>query len=355
MDEAHELLAKMQTLGLDAYVHKDASSIKGLPAEALAEGVRGLLLSAPASLDGQTVSPVPGVLLMARSQARTDALPFRDSAVVVATDLERGGSYAGPGFVVNPAKVPPGIAGRAKPAAAPPRPVRSPEEEAMLDSIGHGDSAALLWFDFRQLLNLPRESARYLLRVIDFDEASNPAPLQVTMLPASQDGVTVEAADAVMARTRAASQSGGFPRYEREALTPTLNGPGAALVVGEASFQDAARHVPVHGVFRIQLTHPMIVAGTPAHAAAGTRRPGAVVRASVLVLMKGVARPMHARLEVPIFADYELREGNFAEAVFAIDLATVLPQKPRPGVYQVYLLAGPYLSGPHALTVPAGG
>ena len=256
---------------------------------------------------------------MARSQARTDALPFRDSAVVVATDLERGGSYAGPGFVVNPAKVPPGIAGRAKPAAAPPPPVRSPEEEAMLDSIGHGDSAALLWFDFRQLLNLPRESARYL------------------------------------ARTRAASQSGGFPRYEREALTPTLNGPGAALVVGEASFQDAARHVPVHGVFRIQLTHPMIVAGTPAHAAAGTRRPGAVVRASVLVLMKGVARPMHARLEVPIFADYELREGNFAEAVFAIDLATVLPQKPRPGVYQVYLLAGPYLSGPHALTVPAGG
>lgn len=354
MDEAqHQLLAKLQTLDTDAYLRKDKSSVRNLPTQALQQGVRGLLLSAPRTLDGRTVQAVPALLLTARSQARSDALPFRDSAVVVATDLERGDSYAGPAFVVDHSKVPAGVAGDPPPAPPAAHPVHSAEEQARLDALGHGDSAGLMWFDFRELLGLPVESSRYLLRVFDFDEVSNPALVAVTADKAAVE-LSAAAADAVVERSHPSAQSTGFPRHGRDERTPALTGPGAALTLGQVAFREGTRHVPVHGALRLELTRPMIVAPPSATGGHHARTPRAVLRATVLVLMKNMAQPMLAQVEVPIFGERELHAGDVVDAAFAVDLATILPPKPRAGLYQVYLLAGPFLSGPYPLSVPEG-
>jgi len=201
---------------------------------------------------------------------------------------------------------------------------------------------------------LPDESARYLLRVFDFDEVSNAAPVQVTA-DAALPALSADAARAVVEQSHSSAQSTGFPRYGRDPHTPTLPESGAVLAFGEISFRDGARHVPVHGAFRAELTGPMIVAAQPlakdeprAHAAR------AVARATVLVLMKRVAQPMLAHVEVPIFGERQLHPGDVVDAAFAVDLSQILPARPHAGVYQVYLLAGPLLAGPYPLTVPEG-
>lgn len=357
MDEAHPLMAKMNALGLDAYLRKDTSAVAGLPGEALRSGARGLFLSAPASLDSGATRAVPALLLLVRSEARTESYPFPQNAAAVAIDLDRGATYVAPAFAPDVTKRPDLIAGveETPPPKAPPPPARTPQEQQLLDQAGHGMSASFIWFDFGKLLNLPRRNAHYLLRVIEFDTLSNAAPVRVqSAADAVETGVAPEAALALADQLREQAKSGSGPRYQRNAKTPVLTGPGVALSLDVPSTVEGRRHVWARGAIRLELTPSMLVGAATGNANPALRPPRAVLKASVLVMMKGEPNPMHLNLDIPLQSEHALRAGELAEAAFEVDLASVMPAQPPAGVYQVYLLSGPHLAGPIPLTLPGG-
>lgn len=351
MEETEQLLARMRALPDAALRLKDKGAAAGLTTDALRQHFRGLLLAAPRSVDADADPRMTALLLTVRSRARSAALPLRRHAMVSAVDLDRGTVHVAPALPDDPAKRPvyrPPGAPAAQSAPAP-RPSLSAEDQALLDAVGDGDSADLLWLDVGKLLALPAGPGQYLLRIIDFDEVSNAAVMQVRSKAVAGPGVTLAGAQEVATRARAASQAQGLPRFERGPLTPVLGVPGISLALGSPATQGTARRVPLHGALKVKLTAQQIVPRSGAPGAADS--PSAIVRATVLVLMKNQSRPMLLPLEIPIWSDHALGSGDVVDAAFVADLSPVLPPQPPAGVYQVYLLSGPYLSGPHALTL----
>lgn len=361
MDDAERLLARMRSLPEAAYEHRDARSLDGLTTEALKLRFRGMLLSAPGTVDGGTDAGVPALLLMARSRARSAALPLQRNAIVVATDLDRGNTYVGPAFRSDPSKVPAfdATSGQAPQGPSPINPTRSAEEQAWLEELGDGDSANLIWLEFGKLLGLGSRPARYALRVIDFDEVSNPAFAQVENDTVAEAVIPPEAVASAVARLRATDSSRGLPSYKRTAQSPVLAGPGAALKLGMPVNRNGVREYAAHGSIKLEVSRQMIVgpsaSGQQPTGEPSDRTPSALLRASVLVVMKGHARAMKTDVEIPVWTERTLRPGDVVEAFFSVDLAPVMPAAPPAGVYQVYLLAGPHLSGPHPLTLTDGG
>ena len=356
MDDSKPLLAEMQALGLDAYLRKDTSTISGLPREALQQNLRGLFLSAPPSLDAQVVQPVPGLLLLVRPETRTKAFPFPLNAVVVATDLDRGVTYAGPAFIADPTKRPYAIAGQESRSATlvPPLPLRSPPEQELLERAGHGLSASFIWLDFAKLLNLPKQAAHYLVRVISYDEFSNAANIDVQAKAGNGNGWTPAVAQALMDRQSEQRKINGEPNFERTAKTPANPGPGAVLVLDGPREDGNKRRVWARGSFRLKLTAAMLVAAPADRNEQPKPSPSAVVPASILLIMKGRPAPVHMHLEVPIISQRALRTGDLVEAIFEVDLAPKLPPKFPADPVQVYLQVGPSLTGPYSLDLSSG-
>lgn len=354
MDEAEQLLAKMRQMADSAYRAGDRSAVASLPSEALRIQFRGILLGAAREVDLDAGQRVSGLALIGRSKARSEEISWRDNAIVVAADIERGVVRTAGAFDIDTGKE--GEPPRGKPRAPTVEPVRSAAEKARLEALGDGDTAGFVWLDVGQLLKLPREPARYVIRVLYFDQVSNPAVVNVrakTSQPAAEPlaAATVQARMAVVAQAAAH----GLPRYGRSPLTPVIDGPGVALNLGAPGVVAGARQLPAHGVLKLELLPQMIVSAAPGSGApapaASPKPPSALVRATVLVLMKDQTQAMRLPLEIPVWSDRALRAGEVVEAAFSVDLAAVLPATPPAGVYQVYLLSGQYLSGPYALTL----
>ncbi|MBP8306097.1 MAG: hypothetical protein KAY46_02470 [Burkholderiaceae bacterium] len=354
MDDAEQLLARMRQMTDSAYMAGDQSSVATLPADALRSQFRGVLLGAPREVDLDAGQRVSGLALIGRSKARSVEVSWRANAIVVATDVERGVVRTAGAFDIDTGKE--GERPRAKPLPTA-EPVRSAAEKARLEALGDGDTAGFVWLDVSRLLDLPRESARYVVRVLYFDQVSNPAVVNVrarTSQPAAEPLAAASAQASLSAVTQQASTQ-GLPRFGRGSLTPSIEGPGVALNLGVPGVVAGARQWLAHGVLKLELSRQMIVgsatvSGAPL-AAGSSKPPAALVRATVLVLMKDQTRAMRLPLDIPVWSDHALRAGEVVEAAFSVDLATVLPASPPPGIYQVYLLGGPYLSGPHTLTL----
>jgi hypothetical protein len=347
MDARDRLTARIQALPDDVYLRQDDGAIASLPQEALSAGFAGLALGAPRMVDLGSAQVLPALLLTARSEARSAEVNWRRNAIVVASDVDRGEVFAGEAFLPDPSKSPERDPrpNQRKPAQAP----RSSQADALLAQLGHGDSAGTVWLDFRSLLKLPAENRRWALRVLYFDEVSNPALVAVKGKSGGPGAMSAADADKLVARIRAAGMRDGLPRYARSPDTPRLESAGVAATL--ASSASRGRPIPLHGLMRVELSAPMLV--QPAPSGAQGKPPGAVLRGAVLVLMKDESTPVRIPLEVPIWSDRPLKAGELAEAAFSIDLARALPSEARAGTFQVYVIAGRHLSGPHALALIA--
>lgn len=350
MEAREQLLGRLQAMSDQAFLGRDESAVAALPRQALRLSFHGLLLGAPRGVaaNGHPNHPaIPGLLLTALSGKRSTMVPWHPNAMLVATDLEHGTVYAEAAFQGNAEKSPDSA------PQPPPQAVPEPDDEdqALLDELGDGNTAGLAWFDFGKLLRLPSRPAHFVLRTLYFDQVSNRVLVEVKAPGPAAAPLSADAARTLVARVRAAGQSHGLPRFFPSAETPALKGPGVALALGKPMVSGAERIVPAHGVLRLVANPGMLVQkdAVGAQPDAHGRNPHAVLRATVLVVMKDRATPLRMPLEIPVWLDRELHSGELVEAAFSVDLSTVLPPRAPAGPYQVYLLGGPYLSGPHAL------
>ncbi len=362
MTEREELLADLSKLDDQAYFGDEAHSAgDALASKALDSSFRGLLLGAPRIVNTDTQRSLPAVLISARTAVRSETLPLHDNAIVAGVDLDSGAVMLSEAFPGDPSKSP-----EDQPQAAPHSPAGSADQRgpdggtARLDEPGDGDSAGTAMLEFRSLLHLPWVRSRLALWVIYFDQVSNPALVALeSKEETARTGWSAQAASALVERVRAAEQGKhGYPRFVRSAETPALTATGVSLALGTNAWKMGSGSLPVHGILRLQISPQMIVQISQGAADIGTagaqRLPSAVVRGMLLVAMKNRNLPIRVPLEIPVWTDQPARAGDVVEAVFALDLAEALPRQPIPGKYQVYLLAGPYLSGPHALTLSPG-
>jgi hypothetical protein len=356
MEARDRLTARMQGMPDDMYLRQDRAAVASLPDEALALDFTGLVLGAPRAVNVESTQGIPALLLSARTQKRSAEVDWHRNAVVVASDIERGDVFAGEAFPGDDSKSPGpalGDAGRAN-NPLPPQAARSPRTDALLAELGAGHTAGTVWLDFRKLLPLPAESGRWALRVIYFDEISNPTFVEVRGKPAAAAGVSPETALGLVARLRAAGQANGLPRYYRTPDTPQLKSPGVAAVLAATGSASGARPPALHGAMRLEVSPHSLVHQTDSSGgdrSAQTNTPAAVLRAMVLVVMKDRSMPVRIPLEIPVWSDRTLKPGDLVDAAFSIDIAEAMPKQALAGTYQVYIVGGRYLSGPYPLTL----
>jgi hypothetical protein len=348
MDARDQLSAKLQALPDEVYLRKDRSAVSSLPREALSLRFQGLALGAPRVVDLASTQAVPALLIASRTAARSAELDWHRNAIVMASDVDRGDVFAGEAFVRDPSKAPDTDPRREqrKPAQATP-----PSQDAARGERGDGNSAGTAWLDFRDLLKLPAESRRWALRVLYFDEVSNPALVEVKGKSASPGAMSPDDAAKLVARMRSAGHRDGLPRYFRTPETPQLQSAGIAAALGPVAAKGGARQIPLHAAMRLEVSPQTLIQQAAVAAAPGQRPPAAVLRVMVLVLIKDRNIPVRIPLEIPVWSDRPLKPGDLVEAVFSIDLADAMPKAAAPGTYQVYVVGGRYLSGPHALAL----
>ncbi|MDB5922788.1 MAG: hypothetical protein JWN13_1724 [Betaproteobacteria bacterium] len=357
MEARDRLTARIHGLPDDVYLRQDRGAVAAVPDEALALDFTGLVLGAPRAVSVESTQALPALLLSARTQKRSTELDWQRNAMVVASDVEGGEVYAGEAFPGDDSKSPgpaPGDAARRNDPLPPPQQVRSRQTDALLAELGAGDTAGTVWLDFRKLLALPAESGRWALRVIYFDEVSNPAFVEVRGKPAGAAGVSPDAALKVVSRIREAGQTNGLPRYYRTPDTPQLNAPGVAAVLATPKSTTGVRPLALHGAMRLEVSPQSLVhqVGSSARErSAQTNPPAAVLRAMVLVVMKDRSTPVRIPLEIPVWSERTLKPGDLVDAAFSIDIAEAMPKQTLAGTYQVYVVGGHYLSGPYPLTL----
>jgi len=352
MDARDRLTEKLRGLPDEVYLRQDAGAVSSLPREALAQKFKGLALGAPRAVDLASTEAVPALLVLARTAARSAEVDWQRNAIVVASDLDRGEVVAGAAFLPDPSKAPE-RAPRADQRA--PKAPASPPTDPVRAQLGEGNSAGTVWLDYRSLLQLPPESRRWALRVLYFDEVSNPALVEVKGKTDGPGPMSADDAVKLVAQMRSAGTRDGLPRYFRSAETPQLQSAGIAAALGAVAPKGGARQIPLHAAMRLEASPQTLVQPAGAVAASGQRPPAAVLRAAVLVLVKDRSTPVRIPLEIPVWSDRPLKPGELVEAVFSIDLAAAMPKAAAAGTYQVYVIAGRYLSGPHALVLTGSG
>ena len=172
----------------------------------------------------------------------------------------------------------------------------------------------------RSALNEEWIPGRYALAVVEYDWISNTVVVKVEGQPAD--------AAAGASHTRALSE-----HVQVDAAPLPLVAPGAALAVPSEVAHGAP--IPVRGAVRLP------------GARAPLASPGVIV-VTVLLLGLDANEPLAVELAVPAKGG-----RDEIEAAFTVDLALALPEHPPAGSYQVYLVAGDVIAGPHALRVKA--
>lgn len=347
MNARDRLVADLSRLGDEAYFREDASLATSMPKAAMDHGFRGLALGAPRAVPLASRGELLALLVTGESAARSRRVPLHANAVVVAVDTDRGAVLAAEAFPGDPTKTP--DESDAGPPSAPKRP--EPPEDP--DAIGHGDTAGAAWLSIRELLPLPWQTSTLALRVIAFDEISNPAMVELMGPGPKANPLSRAAALEIAKRARAAEAAQGSPRFARSAETPALPEDGAALALASRDAPATTRPLIVHGALRLPLTPSSIVdpAGHSAPSAGEPGAPGAVVKATILVVTLGVSTPWQLDLDIPVWSDHAPKAGEVVDLAFSLDLAGAHPGGLAAGEHCLYLLAGPHVSGPHTLVL----
>jgi len=352
MQEQNAVMAQLATLSEEVYFRQDQSVATTIPLTVLSSGFKGLALAAPRIIRLDTHNTLPALLVTGESKSRSAAFPLSQNALLIAADIDSGKVISGEAFPGDPSKSPPDDKppGREKPkqekSSARPDP----------DAEGDGDMAGTAWLDFRKLLDISWRPARLALRVIAFDEVSN--PVFVTLESEQTIGIEFfppDVAAEVVRRNKTAEELGrGLPKFVRSRETPRLKSSGVALAL-ETDRARPGTSLPVHGALRLELSFQSIVRrrqdSATREANGGPDLPAAVVKATLLVTIMNRDVPARIDLNIPVWSDHKLQFGEEIEAAFSLDLATALPMEFVPGEYCIYLVAGPYLSGPHKLVI----
>ncbi len=335
---SHTMKNAVAALADEVYLNRIDAAVQPLAMQAATVGFEGLVLGAPKRVDAGKHAAFSALVLTARSASRSRKLPWNDNAMLVATDVARGSVFAGAAVVVDASKI--------REPAAPPEPPAPPIDPA-LEALGEGRSAGTMWLDVPGLLNLPQRTARWVLRVVYFDQVSDPATVDVmTKLPV-EGGVPQAAAKALVERIRAAGPSAhGLPVYRASAATPTLSGPGIAATVAPLGGGALALHVAL----RVEVSKQMLVDKPAKSGSAGEARPpSALLKSTLLIAVRNTAQPFLLNVDIPVWSERELQGGELVDAAFSIDLASMLPAAALQSGAQLYVLAGRHIAGPQAL------
>ena len=359
METIEQFQQAMGALDDAVYHQQQEGPFDGWAVDAMLLGRDLLLLSAPRHSDPAAQQDPMALVLVSHTTQRLHQLPWRRNATLVASDLEHGWVFAERAFVTDPGKEPRPQDGP-RPAAQPaPRAaaVSATGRPSRRQQLGEPRSAGVAWVDLRQALSLPASVRRLALWVIYHDQLSNPAQTQI-MGPPGADGPGIgllEAKDLFRQLRQATDAGTGLPSFTPSPATPQLTAPGVSFTLARNSARLGDGAIALHGAMRLRVNQKMMIQ-TPA-AAPAPGQPGppvAVLRGMVLLVQAQEGRPHQLALDIPVWSTPRPREGDPADAVFNIDLATLLPKQAQPGTYQVYVVAGPYIAGPQALTLTDG-
>jgi hypothetical protein len=289
---------------------------------------QGGRLWAPERVDVSARQELP--LLQARRATglRDWEVALERNAILVAVDLERGGVFYGWAF--RPRK----RYNRDSLERSRQGPPPSEEQPSV--------SARLSVLDARKLTGLPWQAGRYAFTFISWDWVSNTVKVDLTegaAPPRKAEPLSPEESGRLLEdwRTMAGSVS----------PAPDDAGPradGVSLTV-PARFRKGTRAV-IQGTLRMRVP-PGLVAG-----GAGTEgRPAAFLPFGVLLMTRDELEPPLLSVAVPLPAS-SVRTGDEASVVrFSLDLGKVAADALPPGEHLLYLVAGPYIDGPHRVEV----
>ncbi len=352
MDATAQLTQLIGGLPDAVFLQRDAAAVASLPSQAALAGLQGVVIGAPRRVDIKAGQGFSALVLVGRTPSRSRELPWQDNAVLLATDVDRGQSFAAQAFPPDPSKSPPDQPRASKPqpqvaapAPAPASPIPPPPEAS---------NAGTAWVDLSEVLSLPRRTMRLALRLVYFDQLSNAVLVEQVGEGAPAGPTPMAEVQTVFARLAAAGQSvHRLPLFTRHAATPAApREPGIALALGPVGPPGAP--VPLHVALRLELTLPMTIdpvrlQGQASVAFVKNGPPKAVVRAAVLLLRRNSNQPYLVPIEFPLWSERDLHVGETVGAAFSVDLAALLPAAALEDAAQVYVLAGRHVAGPAAL------
>ena len=129
-------------------------------------------------------------------------------------------------------------------------------------------------------------------------------------------------------------------------MPPSASSPNAGLAATWGPRVGASR--PLKVALRVELARQMLVQAAPptARTSPVASTPAAVVRVTVLAVVKDAAEPFVAQVDVPVWAERPLAAGELAPALFTADLTRLLPAAAWDGPARIYVLAGRFIAGP---------
>ncbi|EHR71474.1 hypothetical protein BurJ1DRAFT_2645 [Burkholderiales bacterium JOSHI_001] len=356
MQSTEDLMSAVQKLGDVVYAGREQAAVETLDEEALEVGFNGLLLGAPRQVDAVAGQRLNALVLTVQSRARRAALPWADNAIIVASDLDHGWVFAGPLLGLDADKA------QERPAA--PAPVALPEALQKMRAQEQrplvARSAGTVFVDVARRLNLPSTSRRLALWTLCYDQVSNGVTTSIrradALAPTPQ---SLEGTKELMRSLRTQMQQSphGLPRFTPDADSPPLTGPGLRISLGQAKIGPQQTPWLLHGAMRLAVTAQTLVQSPAVPVAAGPNNPGpphAVLRALLLVVAPNRSDPYQRTLDIPVWSRVPLKPGDPMDATFTVDLSATLPPQATPTTYQVYVVAGPHLAGPLALTLTDG-
>lgn len=311
----------------------------------------GIAVHAPRAVNLDQQAELPLVLASRETAARSRRVVLGDSCFVAVTQLETGQFWTGPCFAPPPEKVPmwtePG-------AAAPP------------STEGLGEAAAthvVERIELRERLGLELQTGHYAITVFAYDWRSNTSLVKVTGGDAAppRRWPAQEALAVLQSYQREGPSGAVFPDFRRSPYSPPLQGTGVSVNVPRSWSVDAGE-LPLHAAFMMAMPESWLVEPlsqdalgdlSPEESTLYTDLPQALVPMVVLLTRREVPSPIRLELKVPVAAPAAIKAGETGEGWLSVDLATAFAAPPEPGVYGVYVLAGPYVGGPQPLRVEA--
>lgn len=323
----------------EVYFTRNDAATGQLASRAASSLFEGLLLGGPRRVELRRQPSFSALLLTSTSARRAREVPWNWNAMLVATDVARGDVFAGPALAPPEDKI------RQPSRALEPPP--STAGDPSLEALGDGHSAGIVWLDLPGLINLPPRSARLALRVISFDQVSNPCVVDMLTGDPVEGEIPVKQALSIAERWQTSATATGLTLGAGPA-TPALPGPGVAAALSSRS----GAVLPLHVALRVDLSRQMRVEKPPptTNPASGARLPAALIKATVLAVVKNVSDPFVGVVEVPIWANEALTTGAPVAAAFTVDLGRLLPARALQGDTRLYVLAGSFIT--QALTLP---
>lgn len=306
----------------------DEAALSSAEAALLPVDFQGLRLRAPERVDLKEREELP--LLYARratGQRDWEVAPQRN-AHLVAVDLERGSLYHGWAF--RPRK-------RYNPEALERSRAGTPPDESERTSI----NAAIGVLEARELTGMPWRAGRYAFTLVGWDWVSNTVVVELTEGPSP------------VAKPAPLSPEEGRRLLERWRGTGTLLSHKAHAVpkadgvqLSSPSKLRLGAGALVKGVLRMRVPEGMAVSGE-----APAARPAAFLPFGLLLVRKDEPESLLVTSAIPI-PSTPVRTSEGAVVVhFSLNLGKAAGEALQPGEHLLYLVAGPYIDGPHRAEV----